>query len=121
MFFAADDGSSYRIVDERRYHGGNNTGRRHPGTASANPRALSAIGFRVLFFADDGVSGKKLWSSDGTAAGSYRIRDIASGNASSTGFFAQHPVSTGTWILFAADDSRAPTNRAGPQNLFGLR
>ncbi|MHB8790763.1 MAG: ELWxxDGT repeat protein [Desulfobulbaceae bacterium] len=37
---------------------------------------------RLFFVADDGVSGKEIWMSDGTAAGTVRVTDIAPGAAS---------------------------------------
>ena len=62
----------------------------NPGQASAlalsllTPGAMRAFGGILLFAADDGVSGIEPWHSDGTAAGTQRLSDIAPGIAAST-------------------------------------
>jgi ELWxxDGT repeat protein len=55
-----------------------------PGSASSNPRELTAIGNLLYFSAGDGAHGRELWRSDGTKAGTYMVADIAKGSASST-------------------------------------
>ncbi len=40
-----------------------------------------SVGGIVYFLADDGVHGRELWRSDGSAAGTYLIRELASGPA----------------------------------------
>jgi len=44
-----------------------------------SPNAMTAVNGRLFFFADDGVSGRELWSSDGTGAGTARVQDLAPG------------------------------------------
>ena len=62
---------------------------------------LAKFDDRVLFQANDGVTGQELWVSDGTEAGTVRVKDIASGPASSNpnGF-----VRFGNDAYFTADD-----------------
>jgi ELWxxDGT repeat protein len=45
------------------------------------PADLISVGNRVFFTADDGVNGRELWVSDGTAAGTRMVRDIGPGSA----------------------------------------
>lgn len=58
----------------------------HPGTmpsftGSSNPVVLGTLGSKVIFAADDGVSGYELWSTDGTDAGTARIVDSNAGTS----------------------------------------
>lgn len=53
-------------------------------TASSNPRAFVALSpTRTLFFATTVSEGAELWRTDGTAAGTALVRDLAPGEASS--------------------------------------
>src|SRR5262245_51838587 len=52
-------------------------------TLSANPSQIVPIGSTAYFSADDGVNGRELWKSDGTAAGTSLVKDIAAGGAGS--------------------------------------
>ncbi|MFP2927484.1 HYR domain-containing protein, partial [Pyxidicoccus sp. 3LG] len=51
-------------------------------SGSSAPASLVVAGGLLYFTADDGTSGRELWRSDGTAAGTFRLRDIAPGTAS---------------------------------------
>jgi ELWxxDGT repeat protein len=76
-----------------------------PGAAaSLSPLTYSPIVQRegVLFFrANDGDSGDELWTSDGTAGGTTRLKDIRPGGASSS---PQQLTSAGNYVFFSADD-----------------
>jgi ELWxxDGT repeat protein len=51
--------------------------------ASSNPSGLIALAGHVYFSADNGVNGRELWKSDGTAAGTVLVKNIRPGKASS--------------------------------------
>jgi ELWxxDGT repeat protein len=65
------------------------------------PPARLGDGARVVFAADDTLSGAEAWTSDGTALGTFRIADLnpGAGSASPRGF-----ATFGTRLVFAADD-----------------
>jgi ELWxxDGT repeat protein len=71
------------------------------------PDALAALGERLVFFADDGVHGRELWSTDGSPIGTRLVFDIAPGGDSGVlGFFqdARSAGRAGSYALFGADD-----------------
>ena len=47
-----------------------------PGALSSNPQDLTAVGSVLFFTADDGTGDRELWKSDGTSAGTVRVRDV---------------------------------------------
>jgi ELWxxDGT repeat protein len=71
-------------------------------SSSPNRAALAVAGGKVYFSATDGTSGFELWESDGTAAGTRRVQDIAPGALSS------HPAelrAVANRLFFSAGDS----------------
>src|SRR5688500_3306290 len=52
------------------------------GGDGSSPRDLTAVGATVYFTARDAQHGRELWRSDGTAAGTTLVKDIATGRAS---------------------------------------
>ncbi|MEA2560135.1 MAG: hypothetical protein QOH06_1639 [Acidobacteriota bacterium] len=72
-----------------------------PGTGSSNPQSIAAFGSSVLFSADDGITGRELWFSDGTPAGTRRVKDILPGAGSSN---PRSIVVAGSVAFFIADD-----------------
>ena len=52
-------------------------------------REIVSLDGRLFFFADDGVRGRELWSSDGTAGGTAIVADLAPGAASSWAYDLQ--------------------------------
>jgi len=59
------------------------------------------VGGKAYFRAWDQVNGDELWVSDGTAAGTHVIKDIAPGLDTSS---ASTPVAFGSGVIFTADD-----------------
>jgi ELWxxDGT repeat protein len=55
----------------------------------------------AYFVASDGVSGAELWRSDGTAAGTARVKDICPGSCPSAPLFL---TAVGSELFFTADD-----------------
>ncbi|HVF96183.1 MAG TPA: hypothetical protein VM871_02615, partial [Flavisolibacter sp.] len=49
------------------------------GFPMPNISILSPFKNRMLFMADDGVSGEEIWTTDGTTVGTYRLQDINPG------------------------------------------
>lgn len=79
----------------------------HPGPEtseiSTTPYHLTAVGSTLFFTAHDGVHGRELWKSDGTAAGTVLVKDISS----STDSYAPSPhrlTAVGGRLFFTADD-----------------
>src|SRR4029453_16664001 len=52
-------------------------------SAGSNPSSGLQIGNITYFAANDGVNGTELWRTDGTQAGTWLVKDILLGSASS--------------------------------------
>ena len=72
-------------------------------SGSSHPREIRTANGLVFFTADDGNAGREVWRSDGTPAGTFLLKDIFPGAASSTGQSAFIAGVAGT-VLFFADD-----------------
>jgi ELWxxDGT repeat protein len=71
----------------------------NPGPADSRPSSLERLGAQLLFSADDGIHGRELWISDGSAQGTRLLFDIEPGAASS----APHGLRrVGNRVVFAA-------------------
>ena len=53
-----------------------------PGSTGSYPFDLTNVNGTVFFNANDGVHGNELWESNGAAAGTFMVRDIAPGKTS---------------------------------------
>ena len=67
---------------------------------------LQTVGDGIVFAAADGVHGLEPWFSDGTEAGTFLLRDIAAGEASSMlpRYDRELTATAGGFVYFAADD-----------------
>lgn len=65
---------------------------------SQSPVAMGNVGY---FSADDGINGTELWKTDGTAAGTMMVKNIASTSKSST---PRNFTNVGGTLFFAAND-----------------
>jgi len=65
------------------------------------PARFSPAGDRLLFAAEDAEHGAEIWITDGTPAGTRRLRDLQPGPGSS---YPQELVSAGDRVFFSADD-----------------
>jgi ELWxxDGT repeat protein len=93
-----------------------------PGSSSPGP--LVRFGDRFFFAADDGVYGRELWKTDGTAAGTVLVRDLRPGAVSAS---PRDLVTAGTRLYFLADGgtsdalwSVAASGQVGRVRLLGL-
>ena len=68
---------------------------------SSNPEHITVAGNAVYFTADDGVHGRELWTSDGTASGTQLVKDLEPGPAGAD-FQLDHCGFAGGAFLFVA-------------------
>jgi ELWxxDGT repeat protein len=71
------------------------------GAGNSSPKVLAGLGNVLLLTADDGITGRELWRTDGTAEGTVQLRDIWPGASSSS---PAHLITVGNYELFTADD-----------------
>jgi ELWxxDGT repeat protein len=71
-------------------------------TLSSNPSALVNVGGTLFFAATGGAHGRELWRSDGTRAGTVRVKDIRPGGSSSN---PADLTAVGNRFFFTAFDS----------------
>ena len=75
-----------------------------PGSGFSNgssPRLLTTLSAQVFFTADNGTSGRELWRTDGTEAGTNLVMDIVPGATPST---PEKLTAAGSVLYFTADD-----------------
>src|SRR5262249_53417285 len=68
---------------------------------SSDPSYLTAANGVLMFAAGDATHGYELWRSDGTAAGTYMVKDIVPGSSGSN---PQNLIVVGGRLYFTADD-----------------
>ncbi len=78
-----------------------------PGDHSSSMEILGAAAGDLLFAVDDGVAGRELWRSDGTAEGTELVLDVRAGPLGSDPDlpeFHDRPAATRRGLFFVADD-----------------
>ena len=82
----------------------------NPGSGSGTSLSFdisTAVHKGILYFsANDGVTGKELWRTDGTAAGTFLVIDLSAGSAGNVGAF----TSVGNNLFFISNNSLYKTN-----------
>ncbi|HYI21910.1 MAG TPA: ELWxxDGT repeat protein [Candidatus Limnocylindrales bacterium] len=73
------------------------------GSESSVPFELTALGDIVIFTATGGATGRELWRSDGTAAGTVRVMDIKPGGKTSN---PRGLTRVGDKVFFSANDGQ---------------
>ncbi|MBT1697057.1 T9SS type A sorting domain-containing protein [Fulvivirgaceae bacterium PWU4] len=73
-----------------------------PGVENSEPRGWAVFKNRAYFYADDGVNGQEIWSTDGTAGGTSLLKNVATGTASAFGVLSAINISEGKLLLNAA-------------------
>ncbi|MEZ5988817.1 MAG: hypothetical protein R3F30_06785 [Planctomycetota bacterium] len=106
VVFAADDGKTGRElwVSDGTAAGTVNTDLNQPTvtpTQGSSPRSMAALGDKLLFVATDATSGRELWISDGSTAGTQLLADVRAGSSSSS---PNYLCRLGGAVLFTAND-----------------
>lgn len=112
LFFVAFDGSNQMLWQSQGTTTTtkvvrNSQGRSFKMDVSSSTR-MAVVGQTLFFGADDGVSGRELWKTDGTTAGTLMVKDINPGSSWSgidqmlswngaLYFFASTPTFSGLW------------------------
>lgn len=74
-------------------------------SASASPTTFTALNGITYFFANDGIHGRELWRTDGTAGGTYYVKDINLGSAGiDANWTSNVMVAGGNTLYFSAND-----------------
>ncbi|RKI64672.1 HYR domain-containing protein [Corallococcus sp. AB049A] len=74
------------------------------GSLNLQDVVLTRVGRTLYFAADDGVSGKELWKTDGTETGTVRVKDIRAGATGSITQSVPAFGNVGGVLYFAAND-----------------
>ena len=80
-----------------------------PGAGDSAPVMCFAVGGKLVFFANDGATGSEPWVSDGSAGGTFLVRDVWPGVNGGFNVFCPtcNAVSNGTTVYFSASDGTA--------------
>ncbi|QGJ70415.1 Endo-1,3-1,4-beta-glycanase ExsH [Planctomycetales bacterium 10988] len=73
----------------------------NPGVNPSNPQAFVEMNGLLFFTANGGTTGQELWRSDGTAGGTFLVKDIYTGSPSSYAYYLTNVNGT---LFFAAND-----------------
>ena len=90
-------------------------------TGSSHPTSFFTVGNTVLFIADDGVSGRELWRTDGTTSGTYRVLESKLGyDGIDTGALPYAPFKDGA-IVFTSPDMLYTDGTSGGTRVLARR
>lgn len=81
-------------------------------TLSSNPRDFINVNGTLFFTADDGVHGKQLWKSNGTAADTVMVKDFGPDGSSLTSVFGEMADVSGI-LYFTLNSHERSTPRIG--------
>jgi ELWxxDGT repeat protein len=78
----------------------------NPGPGDSSPVVFHPLSSKLVFFAGDGSTGSEPWVSDGSAGGTFRLRDVWPGANGGFNVFCPscNAVSNGTVVFFSASD-----------------
>lgn len=83
------------------------------GGGHSDPMGLTVMGDHLYFNADDGVSGRELWRTDGTTTGTVMVADISPGSGS--GVYVDSP-----WYKHSGMASATYVTESGSQGEFTI-
>lgn len=98
IYFLANGGNGYQIWKSD----GTAAGTMQAAAPMIDPTALTVVDNTLYFFADDPLYGEELWGNNGTYSGSWLVKDINPGAASSV--VTNTPVALSGKLLFVAND-----------------
>ncbi len=79
-----------------------------PGEGAPEPQPLATLGERLVFAADDGITGLEPWVSDGSELGTHRLLDVRPGPEGSLGnHYLDRGLAAGGVVYFPADDGES--------------
>jgi len=70
-------------------------------SGNSDPSYLTKVGSTLFFAANDGIHGRELWKSDGTAVGTKMVKDVRAG---SRGSFPADLINVNGTLFFTAND-----------------
>jgi ELWxxDGT repeat protein len=79
--------------------------------AGSLPSALTNVNGTLYFTADDRIHGRELWKSDGAAAGTVMVKDLAPGKASSIVQFLTQVDNTLFFVVLGTQSEGAATEK----------
>lgn len=98
---------------------------------ASNPSGLTVLDSKVYFWADDGIHGNELWTSDGTSAGTKLFADLTPGPKSSvaplpirkignTLYFYKVDFASSVVVLFKVESGKKPEKISTFQNSYAI-
>ncbi|MDP2161209.1 MAG: T9SS type A sorting domain-containing protein [Flavobacterium sp.] len=75
--------------------------------AGGSPSAFTKVGNTIYFTANDGINGREVWKTEGTAASTQMVKDVTPGNASS---LPQSLIEFNGFLYFSQSDGTNGTH-----------